>query len=83
MLYIVVVVAYVPGYVQISIQCSQDWSIANFENRTLLHVAYVILPACMAGTPFTALLGAHTSAPHWIHTWASPNESGWQLSRRH
>ena len=43
MLYIVVVVAYVPGYVPISIQCSQDWSIASFENRTLLCVVTMVM----------------------------------------
>ena len=33
---------------------------------------------CVAGTPSTALLGGGayegTSAPHWIRSWASPNE---------
>ena len=43
MLYIVVVVAYVPGYVPISIQCSQDWSIASFENQTLLCVVTMVM----------------------------------------
>ena len=36
-------------------------------------LAYVIVPA-WPGTPFTALLGAHTSAPHWICTWVSLNK---------
>ena len=41
--YIVVAVAYVPGYVPISIQRSQNWSIASFVNRPLIHLVTMVM----------------------------------------
>ena len=39
-----------------------------------LFLAYVILPVWPGPLPLLSRGGAHASAPHWIHSWASPNK---------
>ena len=41
-------------------------------SRPLL--AYIILPVWRGPLSLLSRKGGHTSAPHWIHAWASPNK---------